>query len=765
VPFEKLLDELRPARDLSRTPLFQVFFNLLNLPQVKVDLPGLVLEAVPAPAMGAKFDLTLYVAEHDGRIGFQWVYNADLFDAARIEVLAGQLESLLGQVVAAPERSIDGYALRLEADAAILPDPAEPLVAEWQGSVVERFAAHARTSPERLAVLDVERVWTYGQLDAASCRLADHLRAHGIGKGDVVAIYARRCGGLVQAMLATWRAGAAFVVLDAAYPSARAAACLDQAQPQALIELASLPPVLEQALAGLPLRCRVAVDADKELEIQGGPLSSFDTANDPNDLAYVAFTSGSTGRPKGILGNHQPVSHFLAWHVETFDLKREDRFSLLAGLSHDPLLRDVFTPLWLGAALCIPGPEEMREPGRLLAWLAEQKVTAVHLTPALGQLLDSAAPETRSGTDPALPLLRWAFFGGGTLTGRDVVRLRRLAPQAGAVNFYGATETPQAMAWHAVDGDPGEGTVPLGRGIDGAQILVLSRGGALAGRGERGEICVRTPYLACDYLGDPAATAERFVVNPFTRKESDRIYRTGDLGRYRLDGSAEFLGRADDQVNVRGFRIELGEVQAALARCPAVRDSVVVAHEENGESRLIAYVVLAGGTGVEAAGVTELRDFLRQRLPEPMVPSGFVMLESLPLTPNGKVDRRALPLPGAERPDLKSPFVEPGSDLERAIADIWRQVLRLDQVGLYDNFFELGGNSLTIAQVRVHLRERLGQDLALVELFRFSTVATLAGHLGQEGPAPSFAKVEERVQRGKLALQRRQRGVKARKTG
>jgi amino acid adenylation domain-containing protein len=758
VPFEKILDDLRPSRDLGRTPLFQVFFNLLNLPAVKVDLPGLALEAVPAPAHGAKFDLTLYAAEHDDRIGFEWVYNADLFDRARIEILSAQLESLLAQIVAVPERSIDEFSLQLEADRAILPDPTLPLVAAWPGSVVARFAEHARLAPERSAIVSDERSWTYGELDAASRRLAGKLASHGIGAGELVAIYARRSGGLVEAMLGTWRAGAAFLILDAAYPPARLAACLDQARPRALIEVAPLPALLETAVAGLSLRIALGTD-----ETSRDPVP--DAANGPDDLAYVAFTSGSTGIPKGIVGTHRPVSHFLAWHSETFDLTREDRFSLLAGLSHDPLLRDVFTPLWLGATLSIPGTDEMREPGLLLAWLARQEVTAIHLTPSLGQLLASATPEREPEPEvaPILPSLRWAFYGGGALSGGDVTRLRLIAPEATAVNFYGATETPQAMAWSVVEDDPSEGRVPLGRGIDGVQILVLSRNGALAGRGERGEICVRTPYLAQGYLGDPEATAAKFIVNPETGDASDRIYRTGDLGRYRLDGRVEFLGRADDQVNVRGFRVELGEVEAALARVPGVREAVVTALEEEGETRLAAYVVPVDSP----LGAETLRAALRERLPEPMVPSWFVSLDALPRTPNGKLDRRALPLPGGERPDLEAPFVEPGTDLERTIAEVWRGVLRLDRVGLYDNFFDLGGSSLTIAQVRVHLRDRLRRDLPLVELFRFPTVGALATYLDRSGPsaAPSFAAVEQRVDRAKLALERQRRAAKARKGG
>ncbi|HEY0409283.1 MAG TPA: amino acid adenylation domain-containing protein, partial [Candidatus Dormibacteraeota bacterium] len=513
----------------------------------------------------------------------------------------------------------------------LLPDPAAPLVPEWHGAVHERFVQVARSAPERPAILAGDRVWTYGELDAASAGLAHHLREQGVGTGDVVAVYAPRGAGLVLSLLGALRAGAAFLILDPAYPEARLASCLTQARPRALVTLAaagpagSMPAGLEEAIATLAPFCRVDVPEDWRQAGWAAPPAGFVPAPvGPDDLAYVAFTSGSTGVPKGILGSHGPLSHFLTWHTGTFGLNETDRFSLLSGLSHDPLLRDVFTPLCLGAALCIPRAAEMLEPERLVEWLAGSGVTVAHLTPAMGQLLDSG------GATGTLPL-RLAFFGGGVLDGRDVARLRRLAPGCTAVNFYGTTETPQAMAFHPVAGEPPEGAVPLGRGIDGVQLLVLGRSGGLAAPGERGEIHVRTPYLAKGYLGDPGLTAERFLANPWTGRAGDRLYRTGDLGRYRLDGTVEYLGRADDQVSVRGFRVEPGEVQAVLRQHPRVKEAAVVAVTmpgtageggEAGETRLAAYVVPDGElrTG-------DLRQFLVQRLPDYMAPSYFLTLE------------------------------------------------------------------------------------------------------------------------------------------
>jgi amino acid adenylation domain-containing protein len=419
----------------------------------------------------------------------------------------------------------------------------------------------------------------------------------------------------------------------------------------------------------------------------------------PDDLAYVAFTSGSTGRPKGILGSHGPLSHFCDWHSVRFPLGAGDRFSLLSGLSHDPLLRDVFTPLGLGATLCIPEPDDLGSPVRLAGWMARQRVTVSHLTPALGQILADG------GT--ALPDLRHVFFGGDVLTEGDVARLRAKAPGAVCVNFYGATETPQAVAWFdaSASGDWPARRVPVGRGIDGVQLLVLNEAGGLAAPGELGEICVRTPYLALGYLD-----GERF----------GDTYRTGDLGRYRPDGAVVLAGRRDDQVQVRGFRVEPAEVEAALALHPAVRDAAVLPRGQV----LTAWLVAAAGPLPETG---DLRHFLRRHLPDPMVPEAFVWLDRLPLTPNGKLDRRALPDPEPER---QTGAEVPATPIEDQLAALWRELLGLERVGRHDNFFALGGHSLLATRLVARVHETFGVDLPLRHLFEAPTIAGLARRMG-----------------------------------
>ncbi|MCP4661643.1 MAG: amino acid adenylation domain-containing protein, partial [bacterium] len=365
----------------------------------------------------------------------------------------------------------------------------------------------------------------------------------------------------------------------------------------------------------------------------------------PESLAYVAFTSGSTGIPKGILGRHGPLSHFIPWQRRRFDLRPSDRFCMLSGLAHDPLQRDIFTPLQLGAALSIPDPLQGIDPVELTEWMRREEITVAHLTPAMGQLLSSA----RSGApELELPALRRAFFVGDRLTRRELKRLRELAPGVGCINLYGSTETQRAVGYYPADEATEKEIIPLGRGMADVQLLVLSPCGKLAGIGELGEVAVRSPHLARGYLGDPAATAERFAPDPLNGRD-ERIYRTGDLGRYLPDGNVEYAGRADRQVKIRGFRIEPGEIEAVLEEHPAIRQAAVVLREE----RLVAYLVPADEP---LPAADELRRVLRSQLPEYMVPAAWVELAALPLTPNRKLDWRALPMP-ARIPSA------PGADL------------------------------------------------------------------------------------------------------
>ncbi|MBD2040987.1 non-ribosomal peptide synthetase [Microcoleus sp. FACHB-672] len=762
LPFEKLVEELQPERDLSRTPLFQVFFNMLSFEQNSIEISGLTVETLPRPELESKFDITLYARENPERTQLEFVYNADLFEPARMVEMLAQLQHILAQVVKKPEEKIAEISLVTSSVQARLPNPHQTLNDSWEGAVHTQFSQQANRVGNSTAIIDRQGSLTYSELDKISNQLADYLQKHGIGSQDVVAIYAHRSAPIVVALLGILKAGAAFVILDAKYPAERLIDCVKLAQPKGWLQMSAggnLPDSLETFIGTLSTQCRLNLP-ESAAQI-GELLKDYSTENthteiNPDDLAYIAFTSGSTGKPKGILGTHKPLSHFLQWHAQTFNLNESDRFSVLSGLAHDPLLRDIFTPLWLGATLCIPTPKEIGTPGKLGEWMKQQQITISHLTPAMGQLL------TETSQTQQLTNLRYAFFGGDILSIRDVEKLRNIAPNVTCVNFYGATETPQAMGYYIVSNQKLEehrntathqpenslipqsrtqSRIPLGQGIEDVQLLILNSSHRLAGIGEIGEIYIRTSYLSQGYLGDESLTTSRFITNPFTNIPSDRLYKTGDLGRYLSDGNISVSGRADNQIKIRGFRIEPGEIETVLCQHTNVRQSVVIAREDiPAEKRLVAYLVPIPEFGTvdsalstqQSELLSELRDFVKEKLPDYMVPSAFVMLESVPLTPNGKIDRKALPAP-EYRSESENSFIAPRDDLEHQLIEIWETLIHVKPIGVKDNFFELGGHSLLALRLFNQIQEKFDKLLPLATLFQAPTVEQLANILRSEG--------------------------------
>ena len=596
IPFERLVSELRPARDLSRTPVFQVMLNMLNQPPAVWEVPGLELSDIHVGDVNAKFDLTVYVEQRDGSLVLRLAYDADLFEAARMVELGEQLAEVLAQATAAPEASLREIGLSTASARTTLPDPRTVLSDAWRGAVHERFAEVARAHADDVAVVDTSTRLTYGELDRRANQLAHHLRAIGVTNGTPVAVLGRRCAAFVWALLGVLKSGGAFVVLDADDPEARLVELAESVSAFACVAVTDVPASLG-AVFGERLVDRSAMDhgagADDAPAVVVGP----------DDMAYIAFTSGSTGGPKGVRGRHGSLTHFHPWLVETFGLSSDDRFSMLSGLSHDPLHRDVFTALQCGATICVPDPDAIGRPGALAAWAAAADVTVMNLTPAMSRLVSD-------DENSSVPSLRLALVVGAALTAADVRRIRRLAADVRVVNLYGTTETQQALSYYEVP--PGAenalAVVPIGRGVQDVQLLVLDACDRQAGVGEPGEIVVRSPHLALGYWQQDELTAARFVDNPLNAGE--RVYRTGDRGRYTADGDVVLIGRDDEQVNIRGHRIELGEIEAALAAHESVGEAAVALHGDG--DQLVAYVAPAAAGSPSAA---ELRRFLRARLP------------------------------------------------------------------------------------------------------------------------------------------------------
>ena len=743
VSFEQVLQAIGMERNPSQTPLFQVFFNMQNLVNSEMKLPELLIETMAPQEVAAKFDITLYAEEWNDHIVLNLLYNTDLFEREHMQQMLEQYQYLLEQIVENPEAQISQLSLVTATVRPVLPDPSAVLSAEWYGAVYAQLARHAQNDPAREAIRDADGVWSYAQLDARSNQLAHYLIDHGVCKGDVIAVYGYRSATLICALIGILKAGAAFCILDPAYPAERLIDYLRLLSPRGWLRIveAGTP---ELALQAYLIEQAYAVTLDLSARVREAEYKAFrpytteypGVVIGPDDVAVISFTSGSTGRPKGVLGRHGPLTHFFPWQQQIYGFQGADHYSVLSGLSHDPLQREIFTPLWFGATMCIPSADERNLPGRLAVWMCQQDIHIAHFTPAMIQLLMQPAPDGSLAGNIAS--LRYAFITGEAVTRHDIDSLHRMAPNVICVNSYGSTETQRSVANLIVDGKHrglveersgvlSRAIIPVGQGIKDVQLLILNSALRQGGIGEVGEIYVRSPHLAAGYLQDAVLNSQRFICNPFTGAVDDRLYRTGDLGCYLPDGVVAMLGRRDQQIQIRGFRVETGEIEATLKQHPAVRECLVGMHEDaSGEKRLCAYVVLQDE---EQATRKELYQFLKQKLPAYMLPSTFTTLKALPVTPNGKIDRQALPSPDNLEAALSAPFVPADTPVKAILVTIWEQILHIPAVSCDDNFFELGGHSLLATQVISRVRDTFQFDLPLRSLFDAPTVAGLAVYI------------------------------------
>jgi len=758
MPFERIVESLGGRRDLSRNPLIQVLFNMYNFAQDKLCLDGLTAEPVQAAVTGSLFDLTMYVSEDPGGLALQAVYNPGLFGAERIDALLASYAHLLGECATQPARPLREISLRPPGSGLPGWDSALPA---WDGAgIVERVREAAARQPGEVAVTGPGGPLRYQDVAAILGHVCAAVRDTGVAPGDAVAVLAARDCRLPATLLGVLASGARWMIADPALPDQVLARQAAAVRPRAVVclEPGSAVPA---ALAGLPVLHALPSPTATPAAAASAHLPDVPAG----EQGYLLLTSGTTGEPKVVLTPERPLAHFAAWYPAAFGLTPSDRFALLGGLGHDPALRDAFIPLVLGARLCVPPEDLLRDPAGLFAWLRDEQVTVAHLTPQLARLLalavgrvsgqESAAAGNGSAAGNGAAAgerlaLRLAALGGDQGSAEDVATLRAMAPGVRVVNFYGTTETPQAQSvYEPPAGPPGTGgPLPAGRGIDGAMLLVLGPAGQPAAAGELGEVAIRSRHLAACYL-DPELTRQKFGTAP-GGDPGDRFFRTGDLGRYRPDGVVVLAGRADGQVKIRGYRVETGEVEAALAGLADVRQAHVAACGSGQRRRLIACAVPAR-SAVRAA---DLLAALRLLLPEYAVPAEITLLPRLPLTPNGKVDtaaviRAAMRDAGqAARQDGRGALSGP---TEHIIAGAWREVLGLPSVGPADNFFDIGGHSLAMATAAARLAERMDRQVTVLDLFRHPTVRELAAHLDGQTADPVFERADYR------AAQRRRR--------
>ena len=738
VPFERVVAELKPPRDLSRPPIFQVSLSYQSDPLPTLAMAGVRLRRLPLRADGARFDLELQFFADDGALRGWFEYDRDLFDESTMARLAGHFRRLTELVLVHPDQPVDLLPLLDAVERQRILHQGNATGRSWpDGWLHQCFERQVERDPGAAALRFDGHTLTYAQLNTRANQLAHRLRRLGVGRDVLVGVCMQRCVELVVSLLAVLKAGAAYVPLDPGYPRARLAYMLADAK---------VPVLLAQrdVLAGLDTGdAEVLCVAELAETLAGESAANPDVAVDGEDLAYVIYTSGSTGRPKGVPNVHAAIRNRLLWMQDAYRLDGTDRVLQKTPFSFDVSVWEFFWPLMAGATLVVARPEGHKDSRYLAETIRAEAITTVHFVPSMLQVF------LREPDAARCPSLRRVVCSGEALP-RDLQERFFATSDAALYNLYGPTEAAvDVTAWTCrSDGDPRP--VPIGFPIANTRMHVLDRYLQPVPVGVPGELHIGGRNLARGYLNRPRLTAEKFIPNPF--EPGARLYRTGDLARYRDDGAIEYLGRLDHQMKLRGFRIELGEIESVLTGHPSVREALVVAREFGaGDVRLVAYVVAGAGP----PGADELIGHLKQRLPEYMVPSAFVTLPALPLTPNGKVDRAALPEPELARPELHTPFVAPRDDLERSIAQVWCELLGVERVGADDNFFDLGGHSLLVSELRTRLAGMLGREVSMVELFQYPTVGSLAGYLSQAA-APQQSAPTDRARARRHALPQRQ---------
>jgi amino acid adenylation domain-containing protein len=734
LPFEYLIEDLHPERNLSYNPLFQVMFILQNASRSELKLPCLTLSPLKVEKRTAKFDLSLSMEDTESGLTGVFEYNTDLFDSATINRMVEHFCTLLSGIVAHPNSCLKDLPLLTEAER-------QQLLVEWNNTQIdysqkqcihELFENQVERSPDAIAVIFEDQQLTYRELNTKANQLAHHLQTLGVAPEVLVGICVERSLEMVIALLGILKAGGAYVPLDPAYPQERLAFMLHDTSVPVLLTQARLLESLPHHQAKV-----ICLDADWDAISQQRQqnLTSWVTIN---NLAYVIYTSGSTGRPKGAMNTHMGICNRLLWMQDTYQFTPADSVLQKTPFSFDVSVWEFFLPLLHGSRLVVAQPGGHQDSAYLVKLIAQEQITTLHFVPSMLQVFLQ-----EPGLEKCKSLKR--VICSGEALPFELQKRFFASLDAELHNLYGPTEAAIDVTFWTCKRQSDLPIVPIGRPIANTQIYLLDSQGQPVPIGVPGELHIGGKGLARGYLNRPELSAEKFISNPFSDEPGARLYKTGDLCRYLPDGNIEFLDRIDNQVKIRGFRIELGEIEAALTQHSAVRASVVVVREdEPGSKRLVAYVV---PHPEQALTITELRRFLKDKLPEYMMPSAFMILEALPLTPNGKVNRQALPAPELARPELEKSFAEPRTPIEEVLAAIWIDILRLEQVGIHDNFFELGGHSLLATQVISRLRKVFQVELPLRCLFESPTIAELAETIektmkaGQGLMAPPIAPV------------------------
>jgi amino acid adenylation domain-containing protein len=719
LPFEKLVEEMEPDRALSHTPLFQVMMTLQKVAAGELQLEGVTLGAMELENRSAKFDLTLTMIESEAGLAAVLEYNSELYKRETIERMLGHLEMVL--------EGIAGDVSTRVGDVALLTSSEREQLVAWNQTaseypatqcIHELFVQQVKRNSNAIAVSCEGEELNYGELNERANQVAHYLRELGVTTETRVGICVERSIQMVVGLLGIMKAGGVYVPLDPEHPAQRLAFMMKDAAVSVLL-------TEEQMLAQLPTYDGPIVCLDRDwVMIAKQSVMEVSSEVSAANLTYIIYTSGSTGEPKGVAVSHQAINR-LVFNAGYVNLNATDVVAQAANASFDAITFELWGGLLSGARVHIISQEQLLEPARLAKVLREEQVTAMFLTTALFNQMGRQQPAGFYGVKQLL-------FGGQQVAPQWVRAVKDSGYAGRLIHVYGPTETTTFATWHEVDEvEAGVVTIPIGKAIGNTEAHILDQRLAAVPVGVSGELYIGGVGLARGYWDRPGLTAERFVPHPFGEAGGERLYRTGDVARYREDGAIEFIGRLDEQVKVRGYRIELGEIENALTTHPAVAESAVLARtdEEGTEKWLVGYLVLDQST--EPPSVGELRQYLQQQLPEYMIPAQFVLLAELPLTPNGKVDRRALPAPDQARPESAAEYTAPRTSVEEILASIFQRVLRVERAGIHDNFFELGGHSLTVMQVISLIHKELDAVVTVRDMFTSPTVAEIAEIIGQ----------------------------------
>ena len=754
VPFEKLVEELQPERDITRTPFFQVMFSLQNAPMPSLKLGEVTMTLLQDESATSQFDLALDITERSNGMECLLEYSTKIFKRATVERMLIHYTNLLESIVAKPDQRIRELPL-------LTGDERRQILDEWNDAtcdytparcIHQLFEAQAERTPDAVAVIFGDEHVTYAELNHRANQLAHYLKQLGVGLETRVGILLERSLTMSVALLAVLKAGVAYVAFDPAYPPERLLYMLEDSDVSLLLTQEDLVVHQPEHQARV-----VYLDAER-ISIATHDTQNVQSGVNPSNLAYLVYTSGSTGRPKGILTEHRCVVNAIDGFINNHRMTEADRLLQFSSLSFDVAMEEFFAT-WGTGGCVIMRPEQLSF-AEFMTLLQREDITIANL-PASFWLEWLTALSDGGGEVPKS--VRRVIVGNEKSLEETLAKWQRLiGSQVEWRNAYGPTETTITAANYEpkITGSArdGKSAVPIGRPVKNVQLYVLDGEQQLIPTGAAGELYVGGAGVARGYHKQPAQTAARFLPNPYSRKGGERFYRSGDASCYQADGNIEFLGRVDEQVKIRGFRIELGEIEAVLAQHTNVRDSIVMARDDGrGGQRLVAYVVSSNGLRTD-----ELRSYLQQKLAEYMVPSSFVMMETLPRDPNGKIIRGALPDAAGTRNDTDESYIAPRSSTERTIANIWQEVLKVEKVGINDNFFGLGGHSLLLAHAQSKVSEALSVKVSMIEMFKYPTVSALAEHLSDKrgsipAPQPARNQAETRLEALNRQRQLRQR--------